>query len=143
MKGLEAYVRQQTKLYFDYVVEVYSKAGQAMVEDARGRTKDFSAYDGGSFGNITWNLRSSIGCSVFQNGVPVFEYYPVLNTGAKGSQTGKDYARSLVEDNLGIVLVVVAGMDYARAVEDRNFNVITATALEAEAILERYIQNAA
>ena len=138
-KQIRDYFNQQLEAYKQYVISVYSKAGQAMVEDARSRSRE----SGDSFGNITWNLRSSIGCAVYVDGARVFEYFPVLMTGAEGSQKGKSYADSLVSGEMGIVLVVVAGMDYARSVEDRNRNVITATSLIAEQILEQYIQQAA
>ena len=141
-KQIRDYCNQQLEAYKQYVISVYSKAGQAMVEDARSRSME----SGDSFGNITWNLRSSIGCVVMVGGQTVFSYFPVLMTGAEGSRTGEDYAKFIggqVTENDEIVLVVVAGMEYARSVEDRNKNVITATSLIAEQILEQYIQQAA
>lgn len=139
MAQIKADVDRAVKLYLNDVVRIYSKAGKAMVEDARKRTKNLGSYDGGSFGNITWNLRSSIGCAVYRDGVKVFTYFPVLNTGAEGAQTGSDYADELAQGRPGIVLVVVAGMHYARAVESKGYNVIDATAGIAEEILEKYI----
>lgn len=132
-----------TRIYIDRVVKVYSKAGTAMVEDARSRTKDLGAHNGGSFGNITWDLRSSIGCAVFVDGVKKFDYFPILNTGNDGAQRGRDYAEELSTGLSGIVLIVVAGMEYARSVESKGYNVIDATAGIAEGILEQYINQAA
>jgi hypothetical protein len=110
-----------------------------MVDDARARTKDAAKS---SFGNITWELRSSIGCVVYSRGVKVFNYFPVLSTGAIGAKDGEKYADGLANelssvDN--IVLVVVAGKDYASAVQAKGYNVISATASIAEDILERFI----
>ena len=143
IEQLQEYVNVQMAAYIARVVDVYSKAGISMVEDARGRTKDLGAYGGGSFGNITWNLRSSIGCSVFVDGELKYEYFPVLNTGNEGAQKGKDYARELSFGLDGIVLVVVAGEEYARSVESKGYNVISATEGIAEGILDQYIKNAA
>lgn len=139
---LSTYVELEVKRYIDSVIEAYIKAGTAMVEDARGRTKDLGASGGGSFGNITWNLRSSTGCAVYNDGVKIFSYFPVLSTGAEGAATGSDYADELSQGIGGIQLIVVAGMDYAAAVESKGYNVITATSIEAEQILERYLNAA-
>lgn len=149
-RTIRATVNKYVQNYINRVIEVYKTAGVAMVEDARSRTKDLGAYDGGSFGNITWNLRSSIGCSLFRGGDAIFDYYPTLQTGAHGSKKGKDFALETYRSNVGItyskdsiVLIVVAGEDYARAVESRGYNVIDATANIAEEILLNYILKAA
>lgn len=138
-KQISDYFNRQLELYVQHVIRVYSKAGVAMVEDARERSKE----QGDSFGNITWDLRSSIGCVVYRDGVKVFDYFPVLETGADGSEKGREYADSLAEGTEGIVMIVVAGMHYARAVQDRGYNVITATSFEAEHILQDFINKAA
>ena len=130
---------QQTRLYLDSIVKLYSDAGKAMVKDARDRTKDLGAYDGGSFGNITWELRSSIGCAVYEDGVKKFAYFPALSTGGQGSIEGEDYADELSQGVDGIMLIVVVGKDYAAKVENRGYNVITSTGLIAEDIFDRYL----
>lgn len=134
---------KQMRLYVNEIVDIYSRAGKAMAEDARSRTKDLGAHDGGSFGNITWELRSSIGCAVYVDGVKKFSYFPVLSTGAEGSVIGEDYADELSQGMDGIALIVVAGREYAAAVENKGYNVLTSTGQEAEKILQRYIQQAA
>lgn len=142
MRAISDYMDKEIKRYIDSVKQAYIKAGTAMVEDARSRTKDLGAADGGSFGNITWNLRSSIGCAVYIDGVNVYRYFPVLSTGAEGAQRGSDYADELNEGVEGLQLIVVAGMDYAAAVESKGYNVITATSIAAEGILEGYLNAA-
>lgn len=132
-------VNRAVEHYFKYVVSVYSRAGQAMVEDARSRTKDFGADGNGSFGNITWELRSSIACGVFRDGRQVFYYGPVLSTGGEGVSEAKDYIIQLSEGIDGIQLIVVAGKEYAAAVESKGYNVISATSELAENILSRFI----
>lgn len=141
--SIDREVKQAIEEHFKYVVDVYSRAGQAMVEDARSRTKDFGSSGNGSFGNITWELRSSICCAVYRDGREVFFYGPVLNTGADGVQAAKDYLQELSEGETGIQLIVVAGKEYAAAVESKGYNVISATSIVAEGILNRFIQGAA
>lgn len=141
--SIDREVKQAIDEYFKYVVDVYSRAGRAMVEDARSRTKDFGSSGNGSFGNITWELRSSICCAVYRDGREVFFYGPVLNTGADGVTAAKDYLQELSTGIAGIQLIVVAGKEYARAVEDKNYNVISSTYQLAGDILESFIQGAA
>ena len=132
-------VSRAVEEYFKYVTSTYSKAGKAMVEDARSRTKDLGALDGGSFGNITWELRSSIACGVYRDGSQVYFYGPVLSTGSDGVSAAKDYLDELAVGIEGIQLIVVAGKDYARAVESKGYNVISSTADGADNILNKYL----
>lgn len=138
-RELEDYSNTVIEEYFKYVISVYSKSGRAMVIDARSRTKDFPGPGAASFGNITWELRSSIACAVYRDGKRVFFYGPALESGSEGVQAAKDYLEELSEGVDGIQLIVVAGKEYARAVESRGYNVISNTALIAEGILEKYI----
>lgn len=138
-------IDQAIKLYLDEVVRVYSDAGRAMTEDARERTKEVNAPGADSFGNITWELRSSIGCVVYRSGKKVFSYFPVLSTGAEGAKEGEDYADFIalqLTESDEIVLVVVAGKEYAAAVENKGYNVLSNTATGSEKILDKYIQAA-
>lgn len=136
---LRKYIDQEIEAYLGSVVETYIKAGKAMVDDARGRTKDASKS---SFGNITWELRNSIGCVVYRGSKKALGYFPVLSTGAQGSKDGEAYADLIASEYTNatdIVLIVVAGKEYAAAVQSKGYNVIEATALGAEKILERFI----
>lgn len=138
-------IDEAMKLYLNDVVKVFSDAGKAMADDARERTKDVNAPGADSFGNITWELRSSIGCVVYRSGEKVFSYFPILATGAEGAKEGEDYADFIalqLTESDEIVLVVVAGKEYAAAVENKGYNVLSNTATGAEKILDRYIQAA-
>ena len=64
---------------------------------------------GKAFGNITWNLRSSMGCGlVFQNEL-VESYFP-MGTGDEGRGKGLDLLNELAaETEEEICVIVVAG----------------------------------
>lgn len=137
--ALKKEIEAAIEAWLDYVVNVYKNGGQAMVDDARARTKDASKS---SFGNITWELRSSIGCVVYRGSNKVFGYFPILKTGAIGAKEGEKYADEIALQYINatdIVLVVVAGKDYAAAVQSKGYNVIEATANGAEKILKKFI----
>lgn len=139
-------IEEQMRLYVANVIRIYSNAGKAMVIDARDRVKEGVGSGQDSFGNITWELRSSIGCVVYNGGKKVFSYFPILSTGAQGSLEGEDYADFIalqLTESDEIVLVVVAGKEYAASVENKGYNVLSNTANVADGILNRYIQQAA
>lgn len=143
LNDINSYIDDVVNGYIKYVEQVYIKAGQAMVEDARSRVKGTGS---GSFGNITWNLRSSIGCVVYNGSQKVYSYFPVLSTGQEGSKVGEAYADEIammLTENNELTLVVVAGMEYAAAVESKGYNVITATSNIAHKILGQFIQQEA
>jgi len=125
-KRLEEGVSKKVKM----ITTAYKAAGIDFVDTAR-RNK--------TFGDITHDLVSSMGCILVVNHVEVFNYFPGFNE--NGVSKGLAYAREialLVEDG-GIVLVCVAGMDYARAVEDRGKDVITGTDLKFKRILSTHL----
>lgn len=61
--------------------------------------------------------------------------------GREGSQTGRSFAQSLtVECPSGIVLIVVAGMNYARCVADRGFDVLQKAEILAEKLVPQILE---
>lgn len=98
----------------DNLTDSLRKAGKLMVDRARMKTKA-----GGGFGNITWDLRGSIGYVIVKDHVIIETYFPQTANGAQGVTTGIAYAQeiALLIDDGGIILVVVAGMEYAYFVE--------------------------
>lgn len=128
---LNATIQNEVDEWFDELLEIYRKAGRKFTERARARTK----LADGSFGNITWNLRSSIGYLLVNNGVVLESYFPALKGAPEGSKTGDDYAREialLIDEGEGVALVCVAGMEYAFFVESKGFDVITVSSLKFE-----------
>lgn len=89
---------------------------------------------GGSYKDQTGNLRASVRYRVIRDG----EIYAGSNSGTnKGAEDGEElldklaFAYSLSGD----VLVVVAGMQYAAAVEAKNYNVLTSAELLADQLV--------
>lgn len=115
MSDVEAYIQSETQVFFDELVDRIRQTGRTLVDKARAKTKSE-----GGFGNITWNLRSSIGYLIIYNNEVVETYFPTVGDGGEGSATGERYAReiaTLIDLYEGIQLVIVAGMEYATFVE--------------------------
>lgn len=74
------------------------------------------------FRDQTGNLRSSLGYSIYFNGEQRFSFFE--GTG-EGTQTGQSISDDIAKDYpTGWVLIVVAGMNYAAAVESRGRDVL-------------------
>lgn len=79
------------------------------------------ARTSGNYTDRTGNLRSSVGYTIFKDGVAIQEAF--VGTGAsKGKAVAK---KAGTKHKKGITLVVVAGMEYALAVESRGKDVLT------------------
>lgn len=125
---------------FAHLVEMGEEAYETAVREGR-------------YQNITGNLRSSLGYVIAQDGKIIKEggfkqiqgrgenYEKVFFTtkaqktvqfwargkagdGSEGSRQGIEYARSLARSSKGIMLIVVAGMDYASYVNSRGYDVM-------------------
>jgi len=120
---IEAYIAEEEREWYDSVVQSMSKVGRKLVDKARAKTRE----DGG-FGNITWNLRGSIGmCIVNDEGKIVETYFPPINKGAHGRQVGVEMAESLAlyaREITEITMVFVAGESYASFVQAKGKDVI-------------------
>lgn len=120
---IDAYIAEQEREWLDSIIENLSIGGRALVDKARAKTKD----DGG-FGNITWNLRGSIGmCIVNDLGKIVETYFPPIGKGEHGREVGTDLAERLAvysRDNQEISMVFVAGESYAVFVQAKGKDVI-------------------
>lgn len=86
----------------------------------------------GDYMDRTGNLRSSTGYVVFKNGVAIHVNFEQTLSGLKGTNEGKKIAiKAGSKYKNGVCLVVVAGMNYALAVESRGRDVLTSTELFA------------
>ncbi len=92
-----------------------------------------NAKDEGSYIDRTGNLRNSIGYIVLKNGIVQYK-----------SRLLKESSALLYEELIpkyrqGIVLIVVAGMNYAAAVESRDYNVLSSAELLAEELVPKML----
>lgn len=93
--------------------------GEMCVQHAREVPSDIG------FSDRTGNLRSSIGYSIFVDGVAVHSSYEVVKDGVEGAKAGQDLATRVGNQTSGVCLVVTAGMNYALHVESQGRDVIT------------------
>lgn len=90
-----------------------------------------NARNNGAYTDRTGNLRSSVGYIIVKDGVQIEESFPgdKADGKAKGLKVAMEAAANFPK---GIVLIVVAGMDYAAAVESKNYDVLSASSITAE-----------
>jgi len=119
-RKVEAHKRERVRRMFEFL----SYVGIESVNYAK---------DNGDYQDQTGNLRASVGYAVIVDG-------EVKRKRVIGKAEGKSWATSLFysladEYPSGMVLVVVAGMEYAAAVESKGYDVITGSSFEGEKLL--------
>lgn len=113
-KDIQRAIRAADKAMFD----ILKDAGDVFVNTARVRSE---------FTTRTGKLRSSIGCVVMKNGSTIYQNFVLDESGTdpgEGLKRGIEFAKDQ-GDGSGYILVVVAGMHYAAAVESKNYDVLT------------------
>lgn len=137
MSDIAKIIQEDTQEWLDELMETFREQGREFTKRARAKTK----AEGG-FGNITWNLRSSIGyCLVYQGRV-IETYFPPIKGGTEGEQKGEDYAREialLVDEADGVMLVMVAGMEYAAFVKAKGYDVIQSSSATFETQIKQLL----
>lgn len=100
------------------------------------------ARTGHTYTDRTGNLTSSMGYVLVKDGQIVGQSnFESRSADGTGSKTGKSFAQSLAaEYPSGIVIIVVAGMNYARYVADRGFNVLQKAEILAEKLVPQIME---
>ena len=89
----------------------------------------------GNYTDRTGNLRSSIGYIILNNGEVVRQAFK--GSKSKGRNVAQQVAKKVAVDYPeGMVLIGVAGMNYAAAVEHKGYDVITGSAPEFDHVKE-------
>ena len=90
----------------------------------------------GNYTDRTGNLRSSIGYVVAENGTVLSSssFASVLGA-SEGPREGRSLAYDIASQSRGLVLILVAGMDYAQYVADKGFNVLDSGELLARKLV--------
>lgn len=118
------------------MIELLSYAGNQGVRHARLN---------GNYRDRTGNLRSSIGFMVVKDGKAVDEYFEEADKGSDKS-TGVSEAKKLAlrvakTHNKGLVLILVAGMNYAVHVESlENYDVLQSAVYATESLLKETME---
>ena len=118
------------------IFKLLSAGGEKFVEIARKK---------GSYHDQTGNLRSSIGYIIAIDGEIVSENFEESEKGSD-KNTGKVKGRQVAEDISlsypnGYIIVGVAGMDYAAAVEARGHEVVTGANTQCNEYLKKALQS--
>lgn len=125
---IEGFIQRKVELANKAVLNAFMFAGETFVKEARSKT----AAEGG-FNDITGNLRSSIGYIILQDGKQLFSDFIESENGsdrATGVQIGLEVAQEIGSVyKKGLILICVAGMEYAAAVESKGKDVITGSSL--------------
>jgi len=111
------------------------RVGEAFVKQAR---------DTANFKDRTGNLRSSIGYIILKDGKDIYENFKSRAGGKDGVEKAREVAAALkIKYPKGYVLIAVAGMDYAAAVESLGYDVITSSAADAATNLKQSLSELA
>lgn len=124
LADLEKDMNSTIESWFDEVAATFWEVGKESIDRQLLKIKpDTDAY-GKGFGNITFNLRSSMGCGLVRDGKVVDTYFP-FGKGDVGQTHGLSLLNEIagtIDDN--IALIVVAGEKYGVFVEAKGFDVI-------------------
>lgn len=140
MADLEKDINESLNFQIRHVAEEMFEAGKKVVELARQKTRSE-----GSFNNITWNLRGSIGCVLLiDHELPSeFIYFPSVSQGEEGRIKGINFAKeiALLVDDGDPTLIFVAGEDYAGFVEAReDYDVITGSSYKFDKLFRELLR---
>lgn len=112
MNDMENEFQKAQNKYEENIVRVLKFMGEKAINEAR---------ENGNYKDRTANLRNSIGYMITINGVIVQNHFSV----SLGGKEAQSLAKRIASGYSGIVLVVVAGMNYALYVESKGRNVLT------------------
>lgn len=132
MSQIENHLHQEIELKTKSIIKILRFIGESCVNQAK---------ENPGYLDRSGNLRSSIGYVVVNNGSIVSggEFERVVD-GDDGVRSGEAFIQKLVSENSkGIVLIVVAGMNYAAHVET-NKNVISSSELLAERLVPQMLR---
>jgi len=132
-KDIEKLFAEKLAMIEAAILSRFKRIGERFVNNAR---------DNGNYVDQTGNLRSSIGYVILHNGTQIHENlkaYPASGkkTANKSKKAGSQKAKQMLDEvrknyPRGFVLIVVAGMEYAAAVESKGKDVLTASSITAE-----------
>lgn len=130
---ITSYIEKRLRMLEMAIVRNFCVIGERCVNIARTNH---------SYTDQSGNLTSSMGYAVSVDGrlVQISSFDKVLN-GEQGAKDGQEYVKQLLRKYpSGIVLIVVAGMNYAAYVSDKGYDVIDSAESLAEQQIPRMLK---
>lgn len=130
---IESTIQKRMQRIRKAVIATLSYVGEQCIREAR---------ISGKYTDQTGNLRSSIGYIILDNGRVIKKSsFTLVKDGKKGVNEGKEFRDKLItENNRGIVLIVLAGMDYAKYVEAMGLNVLESSEITAKELVPQMLK---
>jgi hypothetical protein len=124
---ISQYLEEELRKREQVIINVLNRVGMACLNEAR---------NNGSYIDQTGNLRSSIGYAILRDGnISTQSNFQQVKGGSAGKASGNGFVQELASKyNRGIVLIVVAGMNYAAYVETKR-NVLSSSELLASRLV--------
>ena len=134
---VDAYLDEELRRREQALIYNLAYVGEKCVNIARNTTKASK-----NFLDQTGNLRSSIGYVIADHGrVVQSSTFQSIKEGAKGATEGAGFARKIARRyTKGVVLILVAGMDYAVHVQNKGYDVTTSAELLAESLVPKILK---
>lgn len=147
---IDKYIEKQVERITKALIRNLQYVGERVINHARSLpSPSAAAYKGKRIpphqpNYIDWtvNLRSSIGYVIVCDGKVVTEGgFKVEGNGADGAKSGIQYAKEIVRQfPEGIVLVVVAGMEYAAYVTAKGYDVLDSAEILADQLVPKFLK---
>ena len=131
MSDISKSLNQQIEVINKQVLMIMQYVGETGVNIAR---------TSGSYHDRTGNLRSSVGLLIIDNGVVTSRNIVAKSVEAKAS-VDAFISELSAKYTKGMVLILLAGMDYASKVSAMNYDVIDSAEIRTEPMLMRMLKN--
>lgn len=133
MSEIDEYIAQQVERIINALTYNLQYVGERCLNAAR---------ETNSYKDQTGNLRSSLGYVIASDGKIVYQSnFEVVKQGGSGAKSGIQFAKEIVRQfPEGIVLVVVAGMNYAAHVSATGRDVIDSAELLADKLVPQILK---
>lgn len=138
IEEIEAYVEEELQKRIGLVIEAFKRIGEECIKVAKVKVQAIPK----DYTDRTRNLRSSVGYAILDDGELVQEptVVSIVKDGKDGEKRAKEYIKKLQSEyNDGLVLIVVAGMEYAAYVQAKGYDVLVSADMKMEEMVERMV----
>ena len=130
---INGYIGSNLEIWRKLIIKNFAYVGEQVLNTARSTD---------SYKDQTGNLRSSLGYIIVEDGQVVqISSFETVKQGHEGSKAGAEYAKQLAREYpTGIVLIVVAGMNYAAYVSANGYDVHDSAELLADRLVPKMLK---